>query len=143
MAKADLKLDELLEEQAVRNRGSSWGCYDFSKKSLAVICQAETSKVGIVLWTVGGHVKMEINEVGLDMDELGLEAPEPGIWVWEGEGRWWPGSYEHPDEGSMELSGDYRPPTPEEWLAIQKGECPWDDDEWRDDEWKAGNHGED
>jgi len=55
-----------------------WGNYDFSKKSLAVISVNKNN--GIVLWTVGGHVRMEMEEAGLYYTEdLGLTPPDdPG-----------------------------------------------------------------
>jgi hypothetical protein len=126
----DLDLGSLL---SAPKSGASWGNYDFDKPSLAVVAMGEIATVGIVLHTVGGHVKMEMEEGGIYVTEdLGIDPPEPGIWVWEGKGYWSPGNWEHPDEGEMELRGKFRQPTDEEWAAIRKGECPWNDDDWKE-----------
>lgn len=110
----------------------SWGNYDFSKPSLAVVALGEDGQeLPCLLWTVGAHVRMEIEEAGLTFGELGLEPDEPGIWIWEGVGVWSPGGYECPDDGSIELVGKFRKPTDEEWTAIRCGCCPWDDEQWK------------
>lgn len=109
---------------------ATWGNYDFDKDSLAVVVLGEFDKM-CVLWTAGPHVRMEIEEAGVFADEV-LPAPdEEGVWVWEGRGIWYPGSYECPDDGSIELEGKYRKPTDEEWQAIREGCCPWNDEEWK------------
>lgn len=123
-------LDDLLSAPGTH----SWGHYNFAKSSLAVVALGDHGP-GIVLHTVGGHLRMEMSEGGLDnTEDLGIHLEEPGIWVWEGKGVWYPGSYEYPNDGSMELVGSYRPPTDGEWAAIRKGECPWDDAEWKEQE---------
>jgi hypothetical protein len=109
----------------------TWGGYDFGKNSLAVVAFGEVRDEMCVLWTVGAHLRMEMEEVGLSAEDVLPEPDGEGIWVWEGHGVWHPGPYEYPDDGEIELVGTYRQPTAEEWKAIQKGECPWNDEEWK------------
>ncbi len=109
---------------------TSWGGYDFSKPSLAVVVVNDACE-GAVFWPVGGHLLYEILEAGISsLEELGLEPPEPGIWVWEGKYIWEDGPYECPLEGEMAPSGKFRKPTNEEWEAIKDGRSPWKDDDW-------------
>ena len=110
----------------------SWGNYDFSKPSLAVVALGEEEpEVPALLWTVGPHVRMETQEAGLEFSELGLVPEEPGIWIWEGTSIWHPGGFECPDDGDIELVGKFRKPTDAEWTAIRCGCCPWDDEQWK------------
>lgn len=109
----------------------NWNNYDFSKKSLAVIASNEKGE-GVVLWSVGGHIKMEMEECGLRyIQDLGISPPASGIYVWEGKYIWSPGSYEHPEDGEMNPVGTFRLPTEEEWVNIKLNECPWNDSEWK------------
>ena len=113
-----------------------WGNYDFSKDSKAVIAFRKdwifTNGTGIVLWAVGGHIRMEMEEYCVDFGDLGLKNPErDGIWIWKGRSVAYPGSYEHPDDGGIELVGSYYLPTNDEWMAIRRGECPWNDEDWK------------
>ena len=112
-----------------------WGGYDFSKKTLAVI--AYDGRSGIVIHSAGPHIKMEQSEAGLYyIDDMNLEPPCAGIWIWEGGGVWYPGSYECPQDGSYELEGKWRKPNDSEWEKIKNNECPWNDDDWLDPKWK-------
>lgn len=113
-----------------------WGGYDFSKKSMAVIASNENGD-GAVVWSVGPHILMEQEETGLrSLDELGLVPDAAGIWIWEGKGVWQDGPWEHPQDGELILEGEFRVPTDEEWNAIRRNECPWNDDDWLDPNWK-------
>ncbi len=129
----------IIQEFFNKNKGSTpWNNYDFDKPSLAVVAINE-KEAGAVLYTVGGHIRMEMEEAGLShLDDLGLYPPKPGIWIWEGITIWYPGSYEYPTDGEMEFSGKWRLPTNEEWEKIKEGKCPWNDNEWKlsDDEEK-------
>lgn len=120
-----LDLDELLKA------GHTDDPRDWSKPSRAVIAY-NAREFGIVLWYVGAHVATMIEQIGAhDIDELGFENEAPiGISVWEGKitgGRY--NSYAG-DYDDCYLTGTYRQPTGEEWLAIREGRCPWDADEW-------------
>jgi len=116
-----------------REEGTSppWGGYDFSKNSLAVVA-ANDKEDGAVVWVVGGHLRMEMEEAGLtSLEDLGIGPPSAGIWIWEGRYVWRRGGWEHPEDGEMDPVGTHRLPTEEEWAAIKKGECPWDDKDWK------------
>ncbi len=108
----------------------AWDGYDFSRDSLAAVAFGIRGEL-CVLWTVGGDVRMEMDEYGMNAVDVLPEPDSEGIWVWEGRGVWHPGSYECPNDGEVELVGTYRRPTEEEWRAIQRGECPWNDEEWK------------
>jgi hypothetical protein len=107
-----------------------WNGYDFGKSSLAVVA-ANKGKDGVVVWVVGGHLRMEMEEHGLSgLSELGLDdVPSAGIWVWEGKYEWSPGYFV--DDGMSIPVGTWRAPTPGEWAAIMAGRCPWNDEDWR------------
>jgi hypothetical protein len=121
----------LLEDGKPTSKRETWGNYNFDKPSKAVIA-LDSNDVGIVLWTVGGHVALEMTESGLSSaEELGLFPPAPGLWVWEGISVWHPGHYECPEDGEMELTGSFRLLTPEEGEKVLRNECPWNDDEWK------------
>jgi len=114
-----------------------WGGYDHAKKTLAVVAAPKAPDPGCVLWSVGAHIRFEQEESGLYFpDDLGLKPPGEGIWVWEGRAEWFPGSWECPEDGSSELRGTWRRPTETEWAAIQRGECPWNDDAWLHPDWR-------
>lgn len=109
----------------------SWGGYDWSKPSRAVVaCDGDFH--GCVLFTVGAHVNFEIKEVGLrGLDEIGLDDAPPGISIWEGITSGGGIAYDG-DYLDTYLTGSFRAPTDEEWNAIRAGVCPWDDDQWKD-----------
>jgi len=116
-----LKIETELDQNS---KDLPWGGYDFYKGSKAVICKGE-GDVGAVLWTVGPHVRMEIEEACIyRTDDLGLDPPSKGIWIWEG------GAY-YDNEGTPDFSGVFRLPNTEEWAAIMVNECPWDDKDWK------------
>lgn len=119
-----------------KDKSPPWGGYNFSKKSLvAIACGANDN--GAVLWAVGGHIRMELEEAGLtSLEDLGITPPSAGVWVWEGRYAWVPGGFECPEDGSMDPVGTHRAPTEEEWSCIRKGQCPWDDSEWLLPEYK-------
>ena len=123
-------LFEKLKEERTDDKGMPWGGYDFSKPSLAVVACDEDENA-LVLWAVGGHIKMEQEEVGLwTAEELGLTPPKPGIWVWEGKYVWSPGPWEHPQDGDMNPVGEWREPYEDEWENIKCGTNPWDNTWW-------------
>jgi hypothetical protein len=74
-----------------------------------------------------------IREAGVsDLDLLGLDDAPNGISIWEGGIK---SVHVHtPDcnEHDSWLAGGFRDPTDEEWAAIRKNECPWNDDDWRE-----------
>lgn len=101
----------------------------WDRDSLAVVA-CDGRGHGCVLWTAGPHVKQEISEAGSQaLDDLGLDDAPLGISVWAGKSFPYPGSWENPGEGGgVEMRGEFRDPTPGEWAAIRRGECPWDEE---------------
>ncbi len=104
----------------------TWGGYDFSRPSRAVIVKG-TRDDGCVLYTVGAHVHMEQDEGGFEYRDLGFVDAPDGVSVWVGKSCY-VRAYDCDEFDGFR--GTYRAPTPEEWAAIQRGECPWDDDDW-------------
>jgi len=110
-----------------------WDGYPSSawdKPSLAVVA-SDAYRRGVVLWTVGPHVRFEMHEAGLAyLEDFGLDNAPHGVSVWEGKTEYHRcGDYaEHVE---AELVGKFRQPTEHEWDCIQAGECPWDDNDWR------------
>jgi len=122
-----VNLDDLFSKPEFSEVGPR---YDRSKSSLAVLAYNDDGK-GCVLWTVGAHVRMEMEEGGLwTLEELGLEPPEPGIWIWEGKyiySRCGP----YGEDCETDPKGEFRQPTDEEWKLIREGCCPWNDEDWK------------
>jgi hypothetical protein len=110
-------------------RNMPWGGYNFALNTLAVIASDDSGNY-VILWEVGPHIRLELEETGLSLETLDLDPEDQGIWVWDGRGVWYPGPYEYPQDGDMVLEGTFRPPTDEEWAAIHRNECPWNDDDW-------------
>lgn len=110
----------------------TWGGYDFSKPSRAVIA-TDGKWHGSLIWAVGGHLRMEMDECGnRRLEDLGLdEELEAGIWIWEGKYFYDGGTYECSDDGAMVPEGTFRRPTEAEWEKIQRHECPWNDEDWK------------
>jgi hypothetical protein len=78
---------------------------------------------GAVLWTVGPHIRFEMDEGGLTgLDDLGLDDAPAGVSVWVGR---YVATGGYPDDGSSDPEGAFRPPTDDEWIAIREGRCPW------------------
>ena len=101
----------------------TWGMYDFHKSSFAVVAVNYRSD-GVVLWSVGGHLRLAMEEHGLhSLEDLGLYPPLPGIWVWEG-------MYCYLEDDSWP-EGVWRAPLDTEWKSIIAGRCPWDDSKWK------------
>jgi hypothetical protein len=112
------------------NRGEPWNGLRWELDSLAVVAN-DGGGNGCVLWTVGAHVAFEQQEGGLcQLGDLGLDDAPLGISIWTGKFIWSPGSWEHPQDGSVEPVGRFRPPTDDEWTAIHEGRCPWDEAAW-------------
>lgn len=108
----------------------TWQDYDFDKPSKAVIARGERD-FSSVIWTVGGHVRLDLEETGIDADDMGLVPPDQGIWIWEGTTIWHSGTWECPQDGEVEFVGKFRKPTEEELRKIGNNECPWNDEEWK------------
>lgn len=104
---------------------TGWGAYDWSKPSLAVVVSNGT-KISVP-WTVGVHVQFDLVEHGLYFEDLGLDPPDAGIWIWEGKTV---AEQSYEGEHDAYLDGTFRAPTDEEWAAIKRGVCPWDDSLW-------------
>lgn len=100
--------------------------YDWSKPSLAVVASDGDGR-GCVLWTAGPHVQSFLDEIGRGLDDIGLDDAPDGISVWEGKIKtyhYYEGDYD------ADLTGKFREPSDEEWQSIQRGECPWNDEDW-------------
>ncbi len=122
---------DFFEAKPTRNE-KSYGGWDFSKKSRGVVA-CDGNGTGTVLWWVGGHLDLEVQEYGLkQLDELGLDDAPHGISIWEGVYIWHSGvNSEGIDEGGDTTSqGTFRPPTDEEWAAIREGRLPWLKENW-------------
>jgi hypothetical protein len=107
-----------------------WGGYAlgaWDKDSLAVIaCDGKGN--GAVLWTVGPHVRLEMDEGGLrDLGDLGLDDAPAGVSIWVGRYVTDGGGYCN-EEADTYPKGGFRAPTDEEWTAIREGRCPWIDE---------------
>lgn len=103
---------------------SIWNTYDYNKASLAVIVVDEYG-CGTVLWPMGGYFK-EMKEGGYcTLNELSLNLPSTGIWIWEGK-------FDVEEYGADPIPvGEFRVPTDEEWISIKRNESPWNDEDWK------------
>lgn len=105
--------------------------WDWDKPSMAVVAKG-MQQSGCIIWCAGPIWVYWADEVGsYDLADLGLDdAPDDGISIWSGKlidtSSWTDSGYEY----DAELVGEFRDPTPEEWTAICKNECPWDDRDW-------------
>lgn len=119
---------ELPDEPFHDDPDATWDGYPRSawvKPSLAVVA-CDGGGNGCVLWTAGPAMRFEIIESGLrDLSDLGLDDAPEGISVWAGR------IYSDPRDDDSELRGEFRSPTIDEWAAIMRGECPWNDADWR------------
>jgi hypothetical protein len=90
----------------------------------AVVAKGERD-CGVVLWSVGGQIRSEIDEFSSLAEDLKLEDCPPGISVWEGTFHVVPSSLgeSYPD---TEPRGEFRCPDDEEWDAIRMGVNPWE-----------------
>jgi hypothetical protein len=80
----------------------------------------------VLLQAYGPAIDWHLGELGDDCETLGLEAPEPGIWVWTGTmGSVRIQSIDYGEDWDHEVAGDWREPTEEEWEHIKADECPW------------------
>lgn len=116
--------------------------WDYSKdgkvwKSCAVIA-SDGKGNDILLHAFGPAIDWHIDQYGTDLEELGLGADDPGIWVWEGSmGAVRCYTPDYGEEWDHEANGDLREPTEEEWEHIKQEECPWDKDNlprWKTDD---------
>lgn len=117
------RLRDALEPMDDAEHICSFGCWDWSKGSMAVI--ASDGKRAMVLDYVGGPLDYWLNEAGIDDEFHGIDA---GLWVWEGS------MVNHVDywgERDSELVGDLRPLTPEEWEDRSGGEEIWIESNYR------------
>lgn len=97
----------------------------------------------IVVWCNDGHVRWEIGEQGpheVATYILDNDAPDHGIWVWEGRIRWvGGGGYEYPEPPEPEyVTICWRAPTAEEWEAIQEQRNPFEPKPREDIDWNWG-----
>lgn len=113
------------------NQRSRWkeDVFDYSKPSKAVLCS--NGRTGIILYYVGATLSFEVEEMGLTfLEDLGLGNAPKGISIWEGDYKWYPGSWEYSTDGDYIPEGKFRQPTEEEWSDIKQNKCPWDEKDW-------------
>ena len=67
-------------------------------------------------YTTGGYIHQDVGDGCADIEEMFLDWPGQGLWVWEG-------SYE---DGYYD--GSWREPTDDEWLMIFQHKNPWRED---------------
>lgn len=123
----------------LREEHDNWGGYDWDKPSLAlvaVVCRPDhvPAEEEILLYAVGGHVRLNLDEHGLDWPAFApadsrKHLPESGLYVWEGRLARGSVSFEGHYDGD-ELRGAYRLPTTEEIQAFLRGESPWNNEDW-------------
>ena len=115
------------------NKPKGFEGWDAEKDSRAVIACKDGE--GVLLWWVGYDFAIE-HDAGLrQLGDLGLDDAPDGISIWEGQYQWSPGGFEHPEDGDRWPSGTFRAPTDDEWIAIRKDECPWEEADWRVEGW--------
>jgi hypothetical protein len=96
---------------------------NWEKPSMAVL--VSNGNYGAVVFHAGPHIHQEIDNVGShSCEDLGLED-RAGIWIWQG-------TYIKAERGWDDpiLVGIYRVPDAREWVAIKKGENPWNEEDW-------------
>lgn len=82
---------------------------------------------GAVLHVVQGTcLAQDLEDIGPDLDDLGLDDAPDGISIFEGTTEWYPGSFESPNDGGSEHVGKFRPLTVEELTAVAAGRAPWE-----------------
>jgi len=108
---------------------------------LAVLAFGFDNPDAIVVWCNDGHVRWEISEQGpheVATYILDNEAPEHGIWVWEGKvhfsGPDHNGEYDGPEYRTIR----WRAPTEEEWEAMQEQRNPFEPKTREDQDWGWG-----
>lgn len=80
----------------------------------------------VLLYSCGPAIDWHVDQIGRSCSDLGLEAPSPGVWVWEGSmGTVRVASTDWGEDWDHEAVGDWREPTAEEWESIKEEECPW------------------
>ena len=128
-----MKMKDILSQvKVVEVKDETYGPWDWSKNSMAVVA-ANSSYEGAVLWWVGGHLDFEICEGGLSaLGDLGLDDAPFGISIWEGTFDYDNG-YQG-DDFSSESNGEFRLPTKEEWGYIKENQSPWDANDWMKEE---------
>lgn len=103
--------------------------FDWSKPSKGVI--ANGAHGGCVLFFAGPHLYSMVSDAGIsDLDLLGLDDAPEGISIWEGGIKSVHINTPDCNEHDSWLDGSFRDPTDEEWAAIRRNECPWDEDAW-------------
>ena len=103
---------------------------NWDRPSKAVIA-SDGRGSGCIVSFAGPHLDEEINQIGRQLSDLGLDDCPEGIWVWEGTYRTI--RHESIDSGtdySTEANGKFREPKNSEWYKIRENKCPWDEKEW-------------
>lgn len=115
------QLHTFLEEWDYTKDGAVW-------MSCAVVA-SDGKGNDVLLHAYGPAIDWHLEQIGNDCDDLGLCAPEPGIWVWTGTmGSVRIQSIDYGEDWDHEVTGDWREPTEAEWEHIKQEECPWDKD---------------
>jgi hypothetical protein len=125
----DRDADEL---QASLSPEAAWGKPKNPEKELALVAfGANGSTDAIVVWCNDGYLRWEIGEQGaveVASYLLDKEAPDNGIWVWEGKVKWVSGgSWECPEPPEPEyVTICWRQPDDDEWDAIKEQRNPFE-----------------
>ena len=79
----------------------------------------------LLLSHLGPAIDWHVDQYGRDLGDLGLNDAPAGVWVWSGNmGAVRVSSIDYED-WDLEVTGEWREPTPEEWEAIKADDCPW------------------
>lgn len=126
-----MKFDKVLKEyqqlQPLEIKSGPEPYWNWNKPSKGVIVIGRCGST-VVLHGAGPVFDEWASDVSWSAGDMGLDQYDgEGIYVWEGNlhtSRTWEGDYD------CELVGDIREPTPEEWEAICRHDCPWSNRDW-------------
>lgn len=110
--------DDLPEPEEPEGPPDEW-----DEASKAVI--ASRGGHGAILWFRGSAIEHELDAVGGDLSDMGLDDAPDGISIWEGTYVTIRGGGEYDGDYDSEPSGKFRTPTDEEWVAIRENRSPW------------------
>jgi len=120
----------------------------YPEKELALIAFGYNKSGSNIVWCNDGFVRSEMVDGGLCAIEVadylcGKDAPDNGIWVWEGRVKWVSGGnweYVEPPEPEY-ITIQWRHPDDDEWDAIKEQRNPFEPKPRVDFEWYEGGNG--